>query len=172
MTKAKGLRSITVKMGDPVELSWPFRRVEQFEAEANKWLMDRGISKRYLPTQLILAQHVTLAPIGRMAIEAATGYQGDEVDDALAKYEGSRLELTRDILESYSLMEDPSHAASMRKSWNTFDELRSLEREAGTLEEIRKAMKVLEKKAKALSGALGSPTSSSASAQTKPPTSD
>ncbi|MDD5048778.1 MAG: hypothetical protein PHH09_07580 [Methanoregulaceae archaeon] len=169
MTKAKGLRTITVKMGEPSELSWPFMRVERFEAAANEWLASQGIGKKYLPAQLILAQYITLAPISRLAIEAATGLQGDEVDEALAKYEGSRLDLTRDILESYSLMEDPSHAASMRKSWDTSDEMRKMEREAGTLEEIEKAMKVLEKKAKALTGALGSPTLRLGSGPTKPP---
>lgn len=169
MTKAKGLRSITVKMGEPVELSWPFMRVERFEAAANEWLASQGISKKYLPAQLILAQYITLAPISRLAIEAATGLQGDEVDEALAKYEGSRLDLTRDILESYSLMEDPSHAASMRKSWTTSDELRALEREAETVAQIEETMKRLEAKVRILSGGPGSPTSSSGSGPTKPP---
>lgn len=169
MSKAKGLRSITVKMGEPVELSWPFQRVERFEADANKWLSEAGISKKYLPAQLILAQYVTLAPISRLAIEAATGLRGDEVDEALAKYEGSRLDLTRDILESYSLMEDPSHAASMRKSWTTSDELRAMEREAETADQIEETMKRLEAKIKILSGGLGSPTLRSGSGPTKPP---
>lgn len=169
MSKAKGLRTITVKMGEPVELSWPFMRVERFEAAANEWLASQGISKKYLPAQLILAQYITLAPISRLAIEAATGLQGDEVDEALAKYEGSRLDLTRDLLESYSLMEDPSHAASMRKSWDTSDELRALEREAETVAQIEETMKRLEKKLKALSGGPGSHTSSLGSPPTKPP---
>ena len=172
MTKANGIRSITAKMGEPIELAWPFARVEEFEAKANKWLMDNEITKKYLPAQIILASHVTLAPIGRMAIEAATGLKGDEVDDALEKYEGSRLDLTRDILESYSLMEDPSHASSMRESWNTSDEIREMERHAETLVQIEAAMKRLETKAKILSGEVGSRTSKSVSAQTKPKTSD
>ena len=170
--KTKGLRSITVKMGEPIELSWPFMRVERFEAAANEWLASQGISKKYLPAQLILAQYITLAPISRLAIEAATGLQGDEVDEALAKYEGSRLDLTRDILESYSLMEDPSHAALMRKNWNTSDELRALEGEAETVEQIQDLMKTLEKKLKALSGVPGSPSSSLGSPSPKPPDTD
>ena len=167
--KPKGLRSITVKMGESVELSWPFMRVEKFETAANKWLSDQGISKKYLPAQLVLANYITLAPISRLAIEAATGFQGDEVDNALAKYEGSRLDLTRDILESYSLMEDPSHAVSMRKSWNTSDEMRAMEREANTIEEIKETMKRLEAKLKILSGVPVSPILSSVSSPTKPP---
>ena len=171
MSKAKGLRSITVKMGEPIELKWTLPRIEKFEAEGNKWLHEAGIipANRYMAAQLILANHITLAPIYRLAIEAATGLEGDEVNAALEKYDGSRLDLSRDILESYSLAEDPSHAASMRKSWDTSDELRALEREAETVAQIEETMKKLEAKVRILSGDLGSPTLSLGSGQTKPP---
>lgn len=148
----KGIRKITVKMDKDRQINWNLRAVEEFEIGARIYLEEHGYAEngRYVvftpnkkqpdlpPVRSVdgpfvsawsaLVGFAEIATIHRMALEACLGIEGDELVAALEAYTGSRLELSRQVMEALALAEDPLRAASIRKSWTNFDELQELRR--------------------------------------------
>lgn len=168
MTKAKGLR--TVKLGS-IDLKWGILASEGFEEEAREYLRGQKVlvGGRLPGAFEILSTFVDSdVKIRIMALEHSSGLSRDELVSKIDEEGLTTIEINRALLESLALAENPSILASMQERWTTFDELQKAKLKAETLEIIQETMKDLERRAKKL-GALGSPSSSSASAQTKPP---
>jgi len=167
-TKAKGLR--TVKVGS-LEMKWTFARTEEFETKSRAYLVEKGVieGNNLAPAGTVLSFWAEKdMRIYSLALEAATGMDIADISEIIDEDELSRTDLTKGLIESFWMAEDPSRVSFFRESWKNSSEMQEMIAKADTVEQIQKAVDTLKKKLVKL-GVPGSPTSRSDSGPTKPP---
>jgi hypothetical protein len=136
------------------EIKWTLSATEEFEIGARIYLTEHGYVKNDVPLSAwsALASFSELAPIYRMSLEASLGIEGEELEAALEAYAGSRLELSRQVIEALALAEDPSRASSVRASWTSYDQLQEMRRTAQEKVALETAIKELQTRLRLLTG--------------------
>ncbi|MGB3944956.1 MAG: hypothetical protein WBK88_09210 [Methanothrix sp.] len=127
----KGGHKVTLKMDVPREVRWTIRAKAQFEGLVRDYLIDHKMIEegtQVVAWNIMIGGIAGDAQVLLHAVECSLGISGEELDRALDAYEGSTLELAREITRALCIAEDPSRESSLLKSWSIFDERQEAER--------------------------------------------
>lgn len=138
----KGLRGVSIEFaGKHRLLRFLHGLVADFEAEANKILLDRSAIEKgnYMFAEGLMTQWLGDSQIFSLALLFGLKHEDpdltiEKVNEGIDNYEAGIKELSRNVIEAFRLARDPSSVASLRESWKTYDATQKMIEEAASLQ--------------------------------------